>query len=82
MINLTALSFDMSYRSEQYDQEDIPYGFCSDCKAECRGVLRDFGIGAYEFWGDRGVHKDVHIVSPCCESEVVETIDEDEQEDD
>ena len=77
----------MSWKGEHmyhrdYEPGDMPYGFCSDCKQECTGVPRDFGIGAYEFWGDKGVHKDVHIVSPCCESEVVETIDEDEQEDD
>ena len=68
----------MTYGNSYYDPEDIPHGFCSDCKKECTGILRDFGIGAYEFWGDRGVHKDVQIVSPCCEAEVVETVDEED----
>lgn len=71
----------MIYRSD-YEPGDMPHGFCSDCAKECIGTPRDFGIGPYEFWGERGVHKDVHIVSPCCEAEVVETIDEDGCEDD
>jgi len=55
----------------RYD-EDMPSGICEECGGECTAVEKDFGIGPYEFWGDRGVHVDMRLVSPCCEANVVE----------
>lgn len=45
---------------------------CSACgqPADAREV--DFGIGAYEFWGACGVHKDWQTVSECCEAPMME----------
>lgn len=54
------------------DPEDAPVGICDACGAGCTGVLRDMGIGPYEYWGARGVHTDWQVVSPCCDAEVVE----------
>jgi hypothetical protein len=44
--------------------------FCGDCGRACRAIECDFGVGAYEFWGRTGVHRDVHVVSNCCEATV------------
>lgn len=55
-----------------YDHEDMPSGICEDCGEVCTAVMRDFGIGSYEFWGARGVHTDYQPVSPCCEAPIVE----------
>jgi len=54
------------------DCEDMPYGICSRCGNGCTAVWIDFGIGPYEFWGDRGTHHDYQVVSPCCEAEMAE----------
>lgn len=43
---------------------------CMSCGDECREARVDFGIGPYEYWGDRGVHHDYANVSDCCEAEV------------
>lgn len=55
-----------------FDQEDMAEGICADCGHACRATVIDNGIGAYEFWGARGVHHDYQQASPCCEAEVVE----------
>lgn len=39
---------------------------CSECGQPAEAETVDFGIGAYEFWGMRGVHRDVQTVSVCC----------------
>ena len=58
----------------------MPY--CVACKQECHVIKVDFGIGAYEFWGERGVHRDVQEVSSCCEEDwTYETPDEEEEDD-
>ncbi len=46
--------------------------WCMACGQECRSVEVDFGIGPYEFWGFRGVDRDVRLVSNCCEHEVTD----------
>jgi hypothetical protein len=51
--------------------ESAPSGICSECGEECTGVAVDEGIGAYEFWGAKGVQHDWRWASPCCEAEVV-----------
>lgn len=45
---------------------------CSSCGLECNAVQVDFGIGPYEFQGQRRNHHDWQAVSPCCESPLVE----------
>jgi len=59
-----------------YDYDGDPYAYCSECGAKCLGVARDYGVGAFECRGERGVDSDIHIVSPCCEADLVEWIDE------
>lgn len=45
---------------------------CTECNEPCHVVVVDFGIGPYEFWGQKCNHVDKHEVSDCCEAEVVE----------
>ena len=54
------------------DEDDVPYGYCSECGETCQGILMDFGIGPYELWGSKQVHEDWRWVSPCCEAEILE----------
>lgn len=42
---------------------------CLSCHQPCEVGAVDFGIGPYEFWGRKGIDKDVQIVSDCCESD-------------
>lgn len=56
----------------RYHEEEMPHGICEACGSECTATVVDNGIGAYEFWGSRGVHHDYRQCSPCCEAEVVE----------
>ena len=53
------------------DYEEGESGICDCCGEPCTATEQDFGIGPYEFWGDRGVHHDWRYVSPCCSAEVV-----------
>lgn len=41
---------------------------CEACGQPAHGMTVDYGIGSYEFWGMRGVHRDVQRVSECCEA--------------
>lgn len=45
---------------------------CGACKLPNDGGMTDFGIGGYEFWGERGTHHDWQFVSLCCEAGFVE----------
>ena len=55
----------MSY--DKYDDiEPIPTGYCNDCKQDCDIVFEDYGIGPYEYWGARGVHKDYRATCSVC----------------
>lgn len=45
---------------------------CECCLLPADGRDEDFGIGGYEFWGDRGTHHDWQFVSNCCEAGFVE----------
>ena len=49
--------------------------YCGECGKECEVLWEDVGIGAYEYWGQKG--RDVQIVpfSDCCEGEVFEDED-------
>ena len=49
------------------DKVTVPLGTLSK---RATGVV-DNGIGAYEFWGQRGFHSDVGVVSDCCEKALV-----------
>lgn len=57
--------------------------YCPSCKMEVVPVKIDFGIGAYEYWGSREIHRDVRVVCPECETETVldrEPVEETEEE--
>jgi len=56
----------------RYDPEDMPSGICDCCGEACTAQPIDVGIGPYEYWGARGNHVDIQLLSPCCEAEVVE----------
>jgi len=43
--------------------DDERRGYCRFCKRNVRIGQRDCGIGAYEYWGHRGVH---HDWRDCC----------------
>ena len=45
-----------------------PQQFCPDCKESCEPIVVDNGIGPYEFWGARGFHSQIEVVSNCCEA--------------
>ena len=53
----------------------IGKGYCPECDKDVNAAAVDFGIGPYEYWGARGVHRDIHI---CCEEcdEPLEDFDE------
>ena len=44
---------------------------CEDCHGACEGTYVDFGIGTYEFWGAKGVDRQVAWASECCEATVL-----------
>jgi hypothetical protein len=53
--------------------------FCSECLQPCDGVERDFGIGAYEFWGAAGSNHNWQEVSECCDGDLLEELPEEEE---
>ena len=57
------------YDHDEHDEAES--GICDACGCGCSAKAIDMGIGSYEFWGARGVHRDIHMLSPCCEAEVV-----------
>lgn len=46
--------------------------FCGHCGMPCCATAVDNGIGAYEYWGQKGVHKQIDIESDCCNASVFE----------
>lgn len=61
------------YDFDNYDEPDpAPSGYCAECGDHVQGVAVDMGIGAYEYWGARGVDTDIQFLSPCCEAEIKE----------
>jgi len=48
--------------------------YCTECGESCSFTERDEGIGAYEYWGDRGVDINIVAYSDCCEAEITEEI--------
>lgn len=59
----------MSYDPRD-DYEPPPQGYCQDCGCFVTAVLLDMGIGAYEFWGAKGVHRDERWVCPNCDGTI------------
>ena len=47
------------------------YFRCAECLEPCQDVERDFGIGAYEFWGATGSDSNVQLVSDCCDGDLL-----------
>jgi hypothetical protein len=47
-------------------------GKCEDCGKMVRGTWADFGIGAYEYWGYKGVDTNFQFVSECCEAPILD----------
>ena len=50
--------------------------YCTHCKRECDTITVDEGIGAYEYWGAKGVDIRLVTYSDCCEAEVTEAAPE------
>lgn len=52
--------------------------YCSECRKEAVAVQRDFGIGAYEYWGATGFDSCIMTVSECCDGDLLtqEQLDE------
>jgi hypothetical protein len=53
--------------------------YCLTCKKETQIVQRDFGRGAYECWGETGVHSRLLLVSKCCDGDYAETLEEEDE---
>ena len=47
-------------------------GWCSHCRLPCAGVWIDTGIGAYEYWGSRGVDTRWDAASDCCGEDILD----------
>ncbi len=45
---------------------------CTECGEPCNASWEDFGIGSYEFWGQKCTQTDWQFVSDCCEAPVEE----------
>lgn len=54
------------------DYPEPPEGYCEGCGKWVVAKVFDFGIGAYEFWGARGVHKQEQWACPHCQGPVSE----------
>lgn len=55
-------------------------GYCNTCKTRVPIKWEDWGIGAYEFWGQKGTNHDWIAVCPECGDDL-ERCDETESED-
>ena len=54
--------------------------FCSECKQPCKDVRRNFGIGKYEYWGYMCSDNDWRWVSHCCDGDLLDEIEEEDEE--
>ena len=54
------------------DDEETITGWCSCCEQACEGIEVDNGIGPYEFWGQKGTHKQIDIESTCCNAPLLD----------
>jgi len=54
-----------------YDDADEPEKmFCEECDLYVIPIIEDHGIGAYEYWGHKGVHTDLAYTCPNCGNEL------------
>jgi hypothetical protein len=65
-----------SRHSEREEESpDAPFGYVWKCRrcgdAPVLAEWQDTGIGAYEYWGARGVDKRIELLSICCGGDVV-----------
>lgn len=52
---------------------------CCACNEPCVAIYVDNGIGSYEFWGQKGYHSQWDWVSDCCEDDMEELCEDDEE---
>ena len=45
---------------------------CGECKRECGYIIEEGGIGAYEFWGQKGHDSHKLVASDCCGADVLD----------
>jgi hypothetical protein len=64
---------------EHADDESRKRGWCWNCECNVTAVSADCGIGRYEYWGCKGVHRDWRDVCPTCGEEVTEEKPETEE---
>ncbi len=55
------------------DLEECPEGWCSDCGGPCYGDVVDTGVGAYEYFGEKGVNHQYTYLSSCCGAGILDT---------
>lgn len=55
---------------ERADETPPEHIVCTSCGKDAVIVQRDFGIGAYEYWGSKGVHRDMRDCCSECGDEV------------
>lgn len=55
--------------------------YCTFCKQECEVDVVDEGIGAYEYWGAKGVDIRLVEVSSCCGEDMTDEPIEEEDDD-
>ena len=53
--------------------------YCGECGRPCDSVERDFGYGATEYWGAVSVDSNVQVVSECCDGDLFEDPELEEQ---
>jgi len=73
------LDREIDYYDVDRDDEG-KYGWCPECECNVHSVRRDFGIGAYEYWGSREVHRDLRDVCPTCEGDLEDERQEEDEE--
>lgn len=59
------------YEIEHEELEVEEGSVCASCGRVCKPTVVNFGIGPYEFWGQRGVDSNKQVVSDCCEDEIL-----------
>jgi hypothetical protein len=55
-----------TFNDPEYRDEDLT-GYCKSCDCETLTVRIDMGIGSYEYWGSKGVHRDWQDCCATCE---------------
>jgi hypothetical protein len=75
----------IEFTNDEYDdfEPDPPRhreAWCTDCGQRCSTKWVDNGIGAYEYWGAKGVDRRIEEVSDCCEALVADKDPNDKDE--